>query len=73
MKLLLTAAQLRELEPLLARAAAPGSPDLLVGQIMREPWTDGAKVYLDVKLIARATAEKMRAVFVKAHRRSATS
>jgi len=65
MKLKLSLDQVRELEPLLARANQPASPDVIAGQVLREGWEEGAALYIKLTVISRATAERMRAVFVK--------
>jgi hypothetical protein len=59
----LTPEQLVSLQPLIDEANKPMSPDVLICQIRRLDWTQGAAVILDCKIIPRPAAEQMRAAY----------
>lgn len=59
-RLALTQAQADALQPILEQAAAPLSPHVVLCQIRRLDWSEGAHLVMECQTVPRGTAEKMR-------------
>lgn len=65
MRLALTSEQAAQLKTIMDRANVPLSPDVMLAQLYRLDWSQGAAIVFDIKIIKRAHAAKLAAYLVK--------